>query len=81
MVVMDKKVEEIMLKKDETAVAVTEGLKKSSVLRSLSRKHLMLSLLSSIMLSKSTRKWKRLRWKIGRMKSWRRLGQSDVLDG
>ena len=74
---INKKVEEVMYKKDEAAVAITEDLKKYAVLRSLLRKYLS----SSIMSLKSSNKWKRLGWKIVRTKSWRRLGQLDVLDG
>ena len=70
-----------MLKKDETAAAGTEDLKEYSILRGLLRTHSMVRLLSSILSSKSSSKWKRSRWKIKRTKSWRRLGQPDVLDG
>ena len=77
---INNKVEEVMLKdgialKDEIAAAIIEDLKDNSILRSLVSKHLMLGLLSLILSSKSSRKWKFLRcWKIERMKSWRRLG-------
>ena len=74
---LNKKVEEVTLKKDETVAAATEDLKDNAK-EVKSRKY---SRLSSSIILKSPRKWKRSRWKIRGTESWRRLGQSDVLDG
>ena len=64
------KVQVVTSKKDETAKAVTKDLKDNSILL---RRHSMLRLSSSILLSTLLSKWKKSRWKTGRTKSWRSL--------